>query len=107
MTVYGKPFEQRQRPADPDEVRVNRIIENIQMGSLVIECIHGRPEGDGFNDDFFRDSGEGISHVCYNIPDPEGETDILVGKGFGIVMSLEQEGKIREHYLDTANKSYG
>ncbi|OGN88876.1 MAG: hypothetical protein A2158_08435 [Chloroflexi bacterium RBG_13_46_14] len=101
MTVYGKPRNNRPRPGTGKRVNVNRIIENIQMGSLVIECILGRPKGDGFNDDFFKDCGEGISHVCYNVPDPEKETSLLVEKGTDIVMSLEQEGKIVENYLET------
>jgi catechol 2,3-dioxygenase-like lactoylglutathione lyase family enzyme len=101
MTVYGKPRNNRPRQETGKRVNVNRIIENIQMGSLVIECILGRPEGDGFNDDFFRNCGEGISHICYNVPDPEKETSLLVEKGTDIVMSLEQEGKIVENYLET------
>jgi catechol 2,3-dioxygenase-like lactoylglutathione lyase family enzyme len=102
MTVYGKPRTTRPAPADSGRVNVNRIFENIQMGSLVIECILGRPEGDGFNDDFFRECGEGISHICYNVPDPEKETSLLVENGTDIVMSLEQEGKIVENYLETS-----
>jgi catechol 2,3-dioxygenase-like lactoylglutathione lyase family enzyme len=101
MTVYGKPRNSRPGPETGKRVNVNRIIENIQMGSLVIECILGRPEGDGFNDDFFRECGEGISHICYNVPDPEKETSLLVENGTDIVMSLEQEGKIVENYLET------
>jgi catechol 2,3-dioxygenase-like lactoylglutathione lyase family enzyme len=101
MTVYGKPWNSRPGQETGKRVNVNRIIENIQMGSLVIECILGRPKGDGFNDDFFRDCGEGISHICYNVPDPEKETSLLVEKGTDIVMSLEQEGKIVENYLET------
>lgn len=101
MTVYGKPRNNRPLPETGKRVNVNRIFENIQIGSLVIECILGRPEGDGFNDDFFRECGEGISHICYNVPDPEKETSLLVDKGTDIVMSLEQEGKIVENYLET------
>lgn len=103
MTVYGKPRIPRPTPAASGRVNVNRIFENIQIGSLVIECILGHPEGDGFNDDFFRECGEGISHICYNVPDPEKETSFLVEKGTDIVMSLEQEGKIVENYLETGN----
>ncbi|MBN2239463.1 MAG: VOC family protein [Dehalococcoidales bacterium] len=101
MTVYGKPHVPERHPVT-GRVPVNRIIENIQMGNLVIECILGRPDGNGMNDDFFRDWGEGISHVCYNIPDPDGATDAMVKKGTGIIMSLESEGKIAENYVDTA-----
>jgi 4-hydroxyphenylpyruvate dioxygenase-like putative hemolysin len=53
------------------------------------------------NDDFFRDHDDGISHICYNVPDPEKETSDLVTKGTEIIMSLEQRGKIVENYLGT------
>ncbi len=102
MVMYGKPFVNRPRPTTTGGVTVNKIIENLQVGSLVIECILGRPDGNGMNDDFFRDYGEGISHICYNIPDPEKETAELVKKGAEIVMSLERRGKIAENYLGTS-----
>ncbi|UCD09604.1 MAG: VOC family protein [Dehalococcoidales bacterium] len=102
MTVYGKPRDSRRTPETGKRVNINRIFGNIQMGSLVIECILGRPNGDGFNDDYFRECGEGISHICYNIPDPEKETSMLVEKGTDVIMSLEQEGKIVENYLETS-----
>ena len=101
MTIYGKSHFNRPGPANSERVTVNRIIENLQVGSLVIECILGRPEGNGMNDDFFRDNGEGISHICYNVPDPERKTSELVEKDTEIVMSLEQSGRIVENYLGT------
>jgi 4-hydroxyphenylpyruvate dioxygenase-like putative hemolysin len=84
-------------------VVVNRLFANIQMGSLVIEGIHGRPEGNGFNDDFFREYGEGISHICFNLPDPEKETARLFKKGCADIMNLTRAdtGKIIENYLGT------
>ena len=103
MTVYGKPRVTPPRRPPSDAVVVNRVFANIQLGSLVIECIHGRPEGTGFNDDFFRDYGEGISHICFNIPDPEKETANLFKKGAADVMNLTRSdtGKIIENYLGT------
>ncbi len=102
MTVYGKPSPSRQRTPPSDAVVVNRVFANIQVGSLVIECIHGRPQGTGFNDDFFREWGDGISHTCFNVPDPERETAVLLKKGCEDIMSLESRGKIVENYLGTA-----
>jgi 4-hydroxyphenylpyruvate dioxygenase-like putative hemolysin len=86
-----------------DAVAVNRVFANIQMGSLVIEGIHGRPEATGFNDDFFREYGEGISHICFNLPDPEKTTAKLFKKGCADVMNLTRAdtGKIIENYLGT------
>ena len=107
MTVYGKPRVNPPRKPPTDAVVVNRVFANIQMGSLVIECIHGRPEGTGFNDDFFRDAGEGISHICFNVPDPEKESAPLLKKGCADIMNLTRAdtGKIIENYLGT--EKYG
>ena len=102
MTVYGKPRTERPRPTRPGVIPMNRVIANLQVGSLVIECIHGRPEGNGFNDDYFRDYGDGISHICFNVPDPEKETARLFKKGAEDIMSLVRSGKIVENYLGTA-----
>jgi len=102
MTVYGKPRVERPRQTRPGDVAVNKVIANLQVGSLVVECIHGRPEGNGFNDDFFRDYGDGISHVCFNVPDPEKETARLFKKGAEDIMKLVRSGKIVENYLGTA-----
>jgi len=103
MTTYGKPSPARQRRPPSDAVVVNRVFANIQMGSLVIEGIHGRPEGTGFNDDFYREQGEGISHICFNLPDPEKETAPLLKKGCADIMNLTRAdtGKIIENYLGT------
>ena len=100
MTVYGKPSVRQRRPPS-DAVVVNRVIANLQVGSLVVECIHGRSDGTGFNDDFFRESGEGISHICFNVPDPEKETAALFKKGAADIMNLVRSGKIVENYLGT------
>jgi hypothetical protein len=102
MTVYGKPHTNPPRNPPSEAVPVNRVIANLQVGSLVVECIHGRPDGNGFNDDFFRDYGDGISHICFNVPDPEKETAALLKKGCADIMSLVRSGKIVENYLGTA-----
>jgi|WetSurMetagenome_2_1015567.scaffolds.fasta_scaffold55277_2 methylmalonyl-CoA/ethylmalonyl-CoA epimerase len=101
MTVFGKPFVDRPHSPTSSGVMVNNFIQNLQVGSLVVEGIMAHPGDDGMNDVFFRGYGEGISHICFNVPDPEKETAALVKKGCGIVMSLEQDGKIVENYLDT------
>lgn len=103
MTTYGKPSPTRQRrpPSSSDPVVVNKTFANIQMGSLVIEGIRSRPEGTGFNDDFYRDYGDGISHICFNVPDPEKETAALFKKGAADIMNLVRSGKIVENYLGT------
>ena len=103
MTVYGKPRASPPRRPPSDTGVINRVFANVQMGSLVIECIRGRPEGNGFNDDFFREQGDGISHICFNLPDPEKETARLFEKGCADVMNLTRSdtGKIIENYLGT------
>jgi hypothetical protein len=103
MTVYGKPHANAPRPRPADAVIAPRFFSNMQLGSLVIEGIHGRPTGNDFNDDFFRASGDGISHICFNIPDPEKETAKLFKKGCADIMNLTRAdtGKIIENYLGT------
>ena len=48
---------------------------------------------------------EGITHLCFNVPDPERETKKLTDKGCGIVLSFTQGDTILENYVDT--RKYG
>jgi len=45
--------------------------------------------------------GEGINHVCFNVPDIDWETEELVKKGFRIVQDAKRDGVRVEDYLDT------
>ena len=54
ITIYGKPSTERPVQTVGQRINVNRVIDNLQVGSLVIECIRGRPDHSSFNDNFFN-----------------------------------------------------
>lgn len=91
MTVFGKDVP----PADPEKPR---FLELLYIGDLEFEVLQApakRPTGDALA------YGEGINHVCFNVPDIDGETDVLVEKGLSIIFDLTRDGTRVEDYLDT------
>lgn len=75
----------------------------VQMGSLQLEVIGADVQMNEVNRDFLESYGEGISHICYNVPDPEGETARLVEKGCEVVWSVGGVGRIGENYVHNSN----
>lgn len=91
MMVFGKP----RPPADPTKPR---FLELLYIGDLEFEILQApaqRPQGDALA------YGEGINHVCFNVPDIDGETEALVDKGLRIIFDLTRDGVRVEDYLDT------
>jgi len=70
-----------------------------QIGSLQLEVIGADIQMNDANRDFLATYGEGISHICFNVPDPEGETDKLVKKGCEVIFSVGLGGRIGENYI--------
>lgn len=70
-----------------------------QIGSCQLECI--APGPGSFIHDYLETKGEGINHLCFNVPDVQGETDKLIAKGCDLVFSAITGGQIIENYLDT------
>lgn len=70
-----------------------------QIGSCQLECI--QPPPGSFIFEYLEAKGEGINHLCFNVPDVEGETDKLLAKGCDLVFSAVTGGQIVENYLDT------
>lgn len=96
MTVFGKPVPPA-KPQDPSRPRDSGL-ELIYIGDLELEVLRApakRPEGQALA------YGEGINHVCFNVPDIDGETDKLVEKGQEIIFDLTRDGIRFEDYLDT------
>ena len=96
MTVFGKPVPPA-KPQDPSRPRDSGL-ELIYIGDLELEVLRApakRPEGQALA------YGEGINHVCFNVPDIDGETDKLVDKGQEIIFDLTRDGIRFEDYLDT------
>jgi len=73
-------------------------LQLLYIGDLELEVLHApteRPKGEALA------YGEGVNHVCFNVPDIDGETDKLVQKGFRIVQDARLNGVRIEDYLDT------
>jgi catechol 2,3-dioxygenase-like lactoylglutathione lyase family enzyme len=105
---------QRQRaPRSPSDTFVNiefgQVVDNyidpktpflelLYIGDLEFEVLHApatRPRGEALA------YGEGVNHVCFCVPDIDGETAVLVGKGFRIIQDAKLNGVRLEDYLDT------
>ncbi len=70
----------------------------IYIGDLELEVLRApveRPKGEALA------YGEGINHVCFNVPDIDWETEELVKKGLRIVQDAKRDGVRLEDYLDT------
>jgi methylmalonyl-CoA/ethylmalonyl-CoA epimerase len=70
-----------------------------QIGSCQLECI--APGPGSFIHDYLEIKGEGINHLCFNVPDVQTETDKLIEKGCDLIFSAITGGQIVENYLDT------
>ncbi len=65
--------------------------KDCQVGDLLLEILQDK-----------RIPFEGISHLCFNVPDPAAETARLIDKGCDIVLSFTQDdGYVCENYIDT------
>jgi len=95
MTQVIKVFGKTMPPPDPSK---RRFLELLYIGDLEFEVLQApkeRPKGEALA------YGEGINHVCFNVPDIDGETDKLVEKGLRIIFDLTRGGVRFEDYLDT------
>ncbi len=70
------------------------IDKDCQVGDLLLEI------GQNRNIQF-----EGITHICFNVPDINAETDNLLEKGCEVMSSFTQGDIIMENHLDT--RKYG
>ncbi|MHA2126188.1 MAG: hypothetical protein ACXABO_15485 [Promethearchaeota archaeon] len=68
--------------------------KNCQVGDLLVEL--GQPMNITF---------EGITHLCYNVPDLNAETNKLLEKGCEEMSSFRQGDLIMENHIDT--RKYG
>jgi len=78
------------------------FLQLIYIGDLEVEILRApaeRPKGEALA------YGEGCNHVCFNVPDIDGETDLLVKKGLRIIQDFHLDDVRLEDYLDT--REYG
>ena len=91
----GKAKDREPQPAGKRRRSTYTFMDkDCQVGDLLFEVIRDRTI-----------PFEGITHLCYNVPDPEAETAKLTEKGCGIVLSFTQGETILENYVDT--RQYG
>jgi catechol 2,3-dioxygenase-like lactoylglutathione lyase family enzyme len=91
MLMYGKPIPSRSS------------YSHLMVGSLLLEVVQPPRLAPGVhvNTDFLDSNGDGISHICFGVPDIKRETAKLVEKGCQEVVLVEREGRVVETYLDT------
>lgn len=95
--IYGKSIDiDWSRPVEEKGLTEG----NLQIGSLQLEVLPSPPSS--FQWRYSERTSEGISHICFNVPDIMGETARLVAKGLQIIFSIEGDGWIGENYLDTS-----
>ncbi|MHA2088342.1 MAG: VOC family protein, partial [Promethearchaeota archaeon] len=87
----GKPLE---KEPEKRENTYKFLDKNCQVGDLLLEILQDR-----------RIPFEGITHLCFNVPDVEAETEKLLEKGCEIILSITHGGAISENYIDT--RKYG
>lgn len=96
MLVFGREIPSG-KPQDPTKPRESGL-ENLYIGDMQLEVLRApaqRPEGEALA------YGEGINHVCFDVPDIDGETDRLTEKGLKIIFDLTRDDIRVEDYLDT------
>lgn len=96
MLVFGREIPPG-KPQDPSKPRESGL-ENLYIGDMQLEVLRApaqRPQGEALA------YGEGINHVCFDVPDINAETDKLTEKGFRIIFDLTRDGFRVEDYLDT------
>jgi catechol 2,3-dioxygenase-like lactoylglutathione lyase family enzyme len=97
ILIYGEPVDiDLSRPAEENA----RWEGNLQIGSLQLEVLLTPPTF--FQWRYSEKGSEGISHMCFNVPEIKEKTAQLVEKGCQVVFSVEREGWIGENYLDTS-----
>ena len=92
--TYGVP--------DPPQKKldISNFIRNvpcIQIGTLQIEGGGIAKPGSGAPDYFQK---EGVSHICFNVPDIQGESAALIGKGVEVPWAMTGNSLLIEDYLD-------
>ena len=72
-----------------------------QIGDCQLECYAMRPGPGMFISEYLAEKGPGINHICFNAPDVEADTELLLGKDCGLVFNATVNGRTMENYLDT------
>ena len=90
--TFGSPAD---RPEERRPATYGFMDKDLQVGDLLFEVLRDRSI-----------PIEGITHLCYNVPDPEAETAKLKEKGCAVVLSFTRGDRIMENYMDTRQHGY-
>jgi catechol 2,3-dioxygenase-like lactoylglutathione lyase family enzyme len=91
----GKPLEIEPKPAEKNKINTYKYMDkDVQVGDLLLEL--------GQNMEIPL---EGITHICFNVPDIKGETNKLLEKGCKEMLSFIQGDVMLENHID--NRKYG
>ncbi|MCP4750794.1 MAG: hypothetical protein GY866_07870, partial [Proteobacteria bacterium] len=72
-----------------------------QIGSCQLECYSMTPGPGTFISEYLEKKGEGINHVCFNVPDVEGTTQKLLDKGCDLIFRAAVNDGTVENFIDT------
>ena len=84
----GKPLKESERGRRKDNYKF--MDKDCQVGDLLIEI--GENKGIPL---------EGITHICFNVPDVNAETERLLEKGCARMMEITQGDNVLENHIDT------
>ena len=84
----GKPLKESERGRRKDNYKF--MDKDCQVGDLLIEI--GENKGIPL---------EGITHICFNVPDVNAETEKLLEKGCALMMEITQGDNVLENHIDT------
>jgi len=87
----GRPIPPQPKPPEGYKKDTYRFMDkDCQVGDLLFEILQDR-----------KIPFEGITHLCFNVPDVAEETNRLLEKGCEIALSFTQGDFICENYIDT------
>ncbi len=72
-----------------------------QIGNCQLECYPMRAGSGMFLAEYVATKGPGINHICFNTPDVEGDTAVLLKKDCPLTFNALVNGRTVENYLDT------
>lgn len=79
----------------------NFVDGECQIGNCQLECYPMKPGPGMFLNEYLAQKGPGINHICFNAPDVEEDTRILVGQGCELMFNATVNGRTVENYVDS------
>ena len=88
--------------APPPDLSGGYALDLLVIGDLMLEVLQLLPRKPSITGDYLV-PGEGVNHVCFNVPDIVGDSLKLSEKGpqFMLVLRSRKDDNLVENYLDT------